>query len=277
MSFAELSSKDVHECHQIARRCRDAGADTDNWRQVLLTNLREFVGAQVIINSEIENFGASNSQPTKFIGIHRAGWISDEAEQRWRQYAQSIPVERTPEYPYLSKFSGKTMLLSRNQIWGPNTWYNSHTFNEIHRVCGIDDYVISICPTNIPNRCTTLWLHKGVGTRDFTPREQAIISLIHIIINDEIGTYLSAADEPTPSSLTTRRLEVLALLIQGDSEKQIAYQLGIARATIHDHVLAIYRHWNVSSRGELLAKFIGRAKPQLEPALHNPHKNKQIP
>jgi DNA-binding CsgD family transcriptional regulator len=261
--FAELSSRDVQECHQIARRCRDLGSDVDAWRHTLLGDLREFVGAQVIINSEIENFGNSNDQKTKFIGLHRAGWISEEAETRWRDYAQSIPVERTPEYPYLSKFSGQTMVLSRDQIWGRETWYRSHTFNVIHRECGIDDYVISICPTNIPGRCTTLWLHKGVGSRDFTSREQGIISLIHMTINSEIGTFLAAADEPALSSLTARRLEVLSHLINGDSEKQIAFQLGVAKATIHDHVLAIYRHFDVSSRGELLAKFIGRARPKL--------------
>ncbi|MDF1809744.1 MAG: LuxR C-terminal-related transcriptional regulator [Phycisphaerales bacterium] len=262
--FAELSARDVHECHQIASKCRDLGADVDAWRHMLLADLRRVVGAQVIINSEIENFGTANEDDTRFIALHRAGWISEEAETRWRDYAQSIPVERTPEYPYLSKFSGQTMVLSRDQIWGRETWYRSHTFNEIHRECGIDDYVISICPTNIPGRCTTLWLHKGVGSRDFSTREQGIISLIHMTINNEIGTYLAAADEPKLSSLTTRRLEVLARLIEGDSEKQIAFHFGVGKATIHDHILAIYRHFEVSSRGELLAKFIGRARPTHE-------------
>tara|TARA_R110002073_G_scaffold118918_6_gene259540 strand:+ start:63925 stop:64725 length:801 start_codon:yes stop_codon:yes gene_type:complete len=262
--FADLSARDVHECHQIAGQCRELGAHVDAWRDLLLASLRKFVGAQVIINSEIENFGSMSECESNYLGIHRAGWISKEAETRWREYAQSIPVERTPEYPYLSKFSGQTMVLSRDQIWGKETWYRSHTFNEIHRECGIDDYVISICPTNIPGRCTTLWLHKGVGTRDFTPREQGIISLIHMTINNEIGTYLAAADEPALSSLTVRRLQVLDHLIAGDSEKQIAFKLEVGKAAIHDHVLAIYRHYEVSSRGELLAKFIGRARPQFK-------------
>ncbi len=261
--FSEISAFDVHECHGIARRCRDLGNDVDAWRHTLLNEIRTLVGAQVVIHSEIENFGNSSNTKSKSIGLHRAGWISDEAEGRWHEYARSIPVERTPEYPYLSKFNGSTMMLSRNQIWGRETWYRSQTFNKVHRVCGIDDYVISICPTPIPNRCTTLWLHKGVGSRDFTSREQSIITLVHMIINQEIGTYLAAADEPKLSSLTQRRLEVLAGLIEGDSEKQIAYKLNLAKATIHEHVLAIYRHFHVSSRGELLAKFIGRAKPKL--------------
>ena len=64
------------------------------------------------------------------------------------------------------------------------------------------------------------------------------------------------------TALTKRRLEVLERLLMGDSEKQIAYHFDVARATIHDHVLAIYRHFEVSSRGELLSKFIGRAKPR---------------
>ncbi len=262
--FANLSSRDVQDCHQIAGSCRDLGSHVNAWRHHLLNSLRELVGAQVVINSELENFGSTNDIETKFIALHRAGWISDEAETRWRDYAQSVPVERTPEYPYLSKFSGQTMVLSRNQIWGKETWYRSNTFNEIHRECGIDDYVISICPTTIPGRCTTLWLHKGVGSRDFTPREQSIISLIHITINNEIGTYLAAADEPALSSLTARRLQVLDRLIAGDSEKQIAYHLSVGKAAIHDHVLAIYRHFKVSSRGELLAMFIGRARPRFD-------------
>ncbi|MGV6814112.1 MAG: LuxR C-terminal-related transcriptional regulator [Phycisphaerales bacterium] len=261
--FANLSARDVQDCHQVAGTCRDLGAHVNAWRHHLLDSLRELVGAQVVINSEIENFGASGEDETRFISLHRAGWISDEAETRWREYAQSVPVERTPEYPYLSKFSGKTMVLSRDQIWGKETWYRSHTFNEIHRECGIDDYVISICPTPISGRCTTLWLHKGVGSRDFTPREQSIISLIHMTINKEIGSYLAAADEPALSSLTNRRLEVLERLLYGDSEKQIAYKLEVGKAAIHDHVLALYRHFKVSSRGELLAKFIGRSRPKL--------------
>lgn len=261
--FEQLSARDVHKCHQLVSVCRDLGADVDAWRHTLLSSLRELVNAQVIINSELENFGSQCEQSTKSLGIHRAGWISDDAQKRWQEYAQSVPVEHKPEYPYLSKFSGKTMVLSRDQIWGRDTWYRSHAFNEVHRECGIDDYIISICPTNIPNRCTTLWLHKGVGTKDFTQREQSIISLIHMTINNEIGTYLAAADEPALSSLTTRRLQVLTHLIAGDSEKQIAFKLEVGKSAIHDHVLAIYRHFKVSSRGELLAKFIGRARPRI--------------
>jgi DNA-binding CsgD family transcriptional regulator len=262
--FSDVSARDVHACYQLVGQCRELGADVDAWRIHLLNELRDVVGAQVVITSEIENFGSDTEDPPRSLGLHRAGWISDEAEARWREYAQSIPYERTPEYPYLSRFSGSTLMLSRDEIWGSGTWYKSKTFNDVHRACGIDDYVISVCRTPIEGRCTTLWLHKGVGSKDFTAREQAIISIVHNAICGEIGGFLSASDEPQISTLTKRKLEVLDLLLRGDSEKQIAYEFGVARATVHEHVLALYRHFNVSSRGELLSKFIGRARPVVE-------------
>lgn len=48
--------------------------------------------------------------------------------------------------------------------------------------------------------------------------------------------------------LTARQLEVLALLVDGNSNKQIAGTLGIAEATIKMHVTAIFKALNVKNR-----------------------------
>ena len=50
--------------------------------------------------------------------------------------------------------------------------------------------------------------------------------------------------------------QTLERLLAGDGEKQIAYQLGLSRHTVHVYIKALYRGFEVSSRGELLAKFI---------------------
>ncbi|QFU76258.1 response regulator transcription factor [Halioglobus maricola] len=49
-------------------------------------------------------------------------------------------------------------------------------------------------------------------------------------------------------AITGRQLEVLALLVGGDSNKQIAGKLGIAEATIKMHVTAIFKALNVKNR-----------------------------
>jgi DNA-binding NarL/FixJ family response regulator len=56
--------------------------------------------------------------------------------------------------------------------------------------------------------------------------------------------------------LSPRRGEVLKLLLFGMSEKRIALQVRLSRHTIHEHVKAIYKRFDVNSRPELMAKFL---------------------
>ncbi|MEP1469531.1 MAG: response regulator transcription factor [Halieaceae bacterium] len=53
---------------------------------------------------------------------------------------------------------------------------------------------------------------------------------------------------PPESALTERQTEVLALLVDGYSNKQIAGSLGVAEATIKMHVTAIFKALNVKNR-----------------------------
>ena len=59
---------------------------------------------------------------------------------------------------------------------------------------------------------------------------------------------LRAAQKHHPSPLTTREREVLRLLVEGLSDKEIAAVLGIARATVSDHASAIRAKLGVPSR-----------------------------
>jgi DNA-binding NarL/FixJ family response regulator len=47
-------------------------------------------------------------------------------------------------------------------------------------------------------------------------------------------------------------------LLEGDAEKQVALKLGLSPHTVHEYVKVLYRKLEVSSRSELLARFIGR-------------------
>jgi len=56
--------------------------------------------------------------------------------------------------------------------------------------------------------------------------------------------------------LSPRLKQTLNLLLTGDSEKQIARRLSLSQHTVHVYVKALHRGFGVSSRGELLARFI---------------------
>ncbi len=56
----------------------------------------------------------------------------------------------------------------------------------------------------------------------------------------------------TSKDLSPRLEQTLERLLTGDSEKQIARRLQLSPHTIHDYVKALYRHFDVSSRAELI-------------------------
>jgi DNA-binding CsgD family transcriptional regulator len=69
------------------------------------------------------------------------------------------------------------------------------------------------------------------------------------------GTGVAPTTELQPH-LSPRQRQTLARLLLGDSEKQVARHLSLSKNTVHVYVKALYRHYNVNSRGELLAKFV---------------------
>ncbi|HEX5241899.1 MAG TPA: LuxR C-terminal-related transcriptional regulator [Tepidisphaeraceae bacterium] len=56
--------------------------------------------------------------------------------------------------------------------------------------------------------------------------------------------------------LPPRVRQTLGRLLAGDSEKQIAAWMGVSPHTVHCYVKALYRSYEVSSRGELLSRFV---------------------
>ncbi len=63
--------------------------------------------------------------------------------------------------------------------------------------------------------------------------------------------------------LSPRMQQTLECLLAGDSEKQIAAKFGISQHTIHIYVKGLYRRYTVSSRAELLSRFV--RQPVLAP------------
>lgn len=74
---------------------------------------------------------------------------------------------------------------------------------------------------------------------------------------EAVGASTAALVEQLP--LRTRA--VLDRLLAGQSEKQAAAHLGLSNCTLHDHVKTIYQHFGVTTRAELLAKFIHAPLP----------------
>jgi DNA-binding CsgD family transcriptional regulator len=102
-----------------------------------------------------------------------------------------------------------------------------------------------------------LTVHRGPRQRRFSTRDEALVCALHA----EVG-WVYRADvllvSPDTRSLSPRERETLKHLLAGLGEKQIAARMGLRYNTVHHYVKALHRHFGVSTRAELLARWVGR-------------------
>jgi DNA-binding NarL/FixJ family response regulator len=88
------------------------------------------------------------------------------------------------------------------------------------------------------------------------------VHLFHEELGRLIGLVLVPAGDPySPTKLPPRVRQTLACLLEGDSQKEVAARLGLSWETVHQYVKALYRHYRVASRAELLARVLRRPGP----------------
>lgn len=114
-----------------------------------------------------------------------------------------------------------------------------------------------------------------LGAKGFIPKTiggQALLSVLRLILSGD--TYipplaLSAEREGSGSgggenprgpldSLTNREKEVLNLLAEGTTNKQIANTLGIQEVTVKVHLQKVFKKLEVSNRTEAVSKVLGK-------------------
>jgi DNA-binding CsgD family transcriptional regulator len=93
---------------------------------------------------------------------------------------------------------------------------------------------------------------------DFSGRDKAIVEEAHAGIAPLVGGALARFTDPSPGELSPQTRLVLACLLEGDSDKQIAARLKLSRYTVNGHTKGIFRHFAVQSRAELLARWVRR-------------------
>jgi DNA-binding NarL/FixJ family response regulator len=112
---------------------------------------------------------------------------------------------------------------------------------------------------DLPKRIEMFGVDRPHGATRFGPREVMLLKLLHDEIAPLIGVCLATEEHFSRDGLSKRLRETLSQLLQGKSEKEVAAALQLRPGTVHEYITSIYRHFDVSSRAELMAYFVHRA------------------
>ena len=189
-------------------------------------------------------------------------------------YRRELGPPGNPIWCALLNVGGRLVTRNRRQLVSDTEWYRSRVFNEYRRPGSIDHQLTSVYQTFADGAISSITVHRALGERDFSLREQRLLNFFHAELGPLIGRAQVSVSEPSPVKLSPRLRQTLACLLEGDSEKQVADRLALSHDTTHQYVTALYRHFGVGSRAQLMAyvlKRVGRGPwRQFPPRIERP-------
>ncbi|MBL8764775.1 MAG: helix-turn-helix transcriptional regulator [Phycisphaerae bacterium] len=259
----------------LAADLREPGVGRDRLETKFIDSLSRLIGADFGL---IELLGPRGPGPFRdTVRANAAGALLLDVLPAYHGYQAAYA-----EHPHLAdpalvalgaRVNGSMLTLTRAQLVDDRAWYGCDHVQIFRRAARADHCIYSELPLARGDSGLRLTMSRAWGvSRPFSERERTLVALAH----DELAR-LYRAPEPDPApppaggpralsalrprpsriEVSARVREVLDRLLVGDSEKQVAYRLGLSRHTVHEHVKKLYAACGVHSRAELLAACLG--------------------
>jgi DNA-binding CsgD family transcriptional regulator len=258
---ARLGASDYRALIRLVGECRDLGADPVAWRLHLLTALCARLGARVGAGGEATGISRGLFFPISTVDM---GWENNDQRRAMFEWMELQARSGAPTgfFP-LQKPVDDHLIVSRDDVFSDRQWHNSIQFSEYLRRSELDHVLVSFHRIEEgDDHFCGLTIMRSLNEPRFSRRDKAFVAAVHGEIAPLVGRQLAAAHEPSALHLSPRLRQVLDCLLEGDGEKQIAVRLGLTPQTVNQYVKAVYRHFRVYSRGELLARWI-RRRPEI--------------
>lgn len=258
--MSSLDSRDIRVLLRLLGELRELGADPAAWRAHLAARLEQLCAADKVVLSELRVNTQPREQTTNCAEAVSALQMVDhgiDAGQRERFYRDLYFTDHTQDdvLGNIVPLYGTAFTILRADVVSDRKWNRSAFANERYRRFRCDDFVMSMAPVERLGVISSMELYRPAGRR-FEDRERLLLALLH----EELANDWNRDEDLDGVRLTPRQRQVLRLLVEGASEKEIAYQLAVSEHTAHDHVKALHRAFGARSRGELLAR-VSKATP----------------
>lgn len=261
MSRSEnLSRADMRRVFRIVGDCRDVGNDRAVWMERAIVGLREELRALVVIGSLHGDLGdIRRGVPWEFWDF---GWRTGSEREQWLALLATDNRFSYPTVRGIYRRPAKLAVRSREQLVPDREWRLCNELNEDRRPLGQDETLLGLNRmTAAPVLRQVFSVNRAVGERRFGRRDRAFLRVFLEEIDHLAGSRLAIDDAGPFARLPPRLRQVLDAILDGEGEKQVAARLGISRHTVHAYITALYRRFDVGSRGELHAVYRRLQRP----------------
>jgi DNA-binding CsgD family transcriptional regulator len=168
----------------------------------------------------------------------------DDLPVFWQHYWDSAPCS----YPDRSGDLRRVTTIS--DFYSARQWHSSGMYSDYFRPWGVDHELLMCLPAASgpspgPGQTLRLMFTRGPGP-DFSERDRSLLALLRPHLHQAyLDTQRRRNDKP---ELTHRQRELMVLVAAGQTNTQIARQLGLAEGTVRKHLENIYARLHVSSR-----------------------------
>jgi DNA-binding CsgD family transcriptional regulator len=262
---AYLSEQDIRAIVRLLGEVAAIRTGHIDQKRYLLNGILRIVEGDVWVWTQ--GFSGSLDRPPAAIQLLDEGW-RDDAQRTWFYRAISEEKHVHPGQTRMAAILGdkpEHHTALKQQLVTHEEFVTSENYQQFYQHCGLSACIISYYPVSSVGHFSGIGVHRVAGKPDFTERDRRIV---HLIASEIDWLHRAGVPEsPAPSAvpLTQRQRQVLFFLLAGDSVKQVATKLELSTHTINDYVKVIHKHYNVGSRGELLAKFLGTGTHQKKP------------
>ena len=260
MPSSALRLRDIRSIYELVHECRALGDDPGAWRRRWFARLGALTGADLIVGGE---FAECLGTRPRALGTTEWGWTNGLDRGAWIRALIEFGEDPSFSEMLVAYFArlrrDDGLCASRTELLPDASWYRSRYYEVIHLGIGVDHTLQ--CYRALPGAPTefnSVTLGRAAGEKDFTTRHKALVREAHAVLAPLVGNALARFTEPSPADLAPRVREVLRCLLEGDSDKQVAARLGISKYTVNQYVKVIFTHFGVTTRPELLARWIRR-------------------
>ncbi len=245
-----LSEKDVRKIVRLLGEVIAVRGDIHQKRRLLMDGLCGLIDATAWVWAMSE---FHPDKPPSSIGLEHGGF----AEERFARYLDAInhPAMEPVMRPSSHELQTRGVHLTRTRFqMDPNGQLENSSAGLFWDKANIGPLMTSMRPMN-GGGMSAIGIYRELDQPHFVEREAQIV---HIILSEVPWLHFQEfPDKPSQeiTNLYPRHRTVLNCLCEGWSRKKIANHLGLSTNTIHGYSKVIFKHFDVHSQAELLARF----------------------